>query len=150
MPRITQTAIGRLPYLPIRGTDYDTHDGTGVRDYIHVSDIAHAHTLALNYLIDEKNSSNCDVFNLGSGNGYTVLEVIKTFEKISDQKLNYAIGPRRQGDVIAIFANNEKARTLLGWIPEYTLEEMMLTAWNWQLKLNRDENLFSSKNATLN
>ena len=150
VPAITQTAIGKLPQMKVHGSDYPTKDGSCVRDYIHVSDIAHAHTLALNYLIEKRNSSNCETFNLGSGNGLSVLEVIKAFEKISDQKLNYVIGPRRPGDVVAIFANNEKAKNVLGWIPKYNLDEMMATAWNWELKLNRDENLFASKNATLN
>lgn len=135
VPAITQTAIGKLPQMQVWGIDYDTRDGSCVRDYIHVSDIAHAHTLALNYLIDKKNESNCDVFNLGSGNGFTVLEVIKTFEKVSGQKLNYAIGPRRSGDVIAIYANNDKAVNQLHWTPKLGLEEMMRTAWEWEKKL---------------
>jgi|JI10StandDraft_1071094.scaffolds.fasta_scaffold89521_4 UDP-glucose 4-epimerase len=150
VPAITQTAIGKLPQMKVHGTDYETRDGSCIRDYIHVSDIAHAHTLALNYLLEERNSSNCDVFNLGSGNGYSVLEVIRAFEKVSELKLNYTTGPRRPGDVVAIYANNEKARNILGWKPVFSLEDMMRTAWNWELKLNRDENLFSSKNATLN
>ena len=135
VPAITQTAIGKLPQMQVFGNDYPTRDGSCIRDYIHVSDIAHAHTLALDFLIAEKNKSNCDVFNLGTGNGYTVLEAIKTFEKVSDQSLNYVISNRRSGDIVGIFANNEKAKTLLGWIPAFTLEEMMLTAWNWELKL---------------
>lgn len=150
VPAITQTAIGKWPKMHVHGNDYPTMDGSCIRDYIHVSDIAHAHTLALNYLLEHRNSSNCETFNLGSGKGYSVLEVISAFEKVSNQKLDYVIGPRRPGDVVAIYANNEKARGLLGWIPEYSLEEMMLTAWNWELKLNQDENLFSSKNAALN
>jgi len=135
VPAITQTAIGKLPQMQVFGNDYPTRDGSCIRDYIHVSDIAHAHTLALDFLIAEKNKSNCDVFNLGTGNGYTVLEAIKTFEKVSGQSLNYLISNRRAGDIVGIFANNEKAKTLLGWIPAFTLEEMMLTAWNWELKL---------------
>ena len=135
VPAITQTAIGKLPQMQVFGNDYPTRDGSCIRDYIHVSDIAHAHTLALDFLIAEKNKSNCDVFNLGTGNGYTVLEAIKTFEKVSDQSLNYVISNRRSGDIVGIFANNEKAKTLLGWIPAFTLEDMMLTAWNWELKL---------------
>lgn len=135
VPAITQTAIGKLPQMQVFGNDYPTRDGSCIRDYIHVSDIAHAHTLALDYLIAEKNKSNCDVFNLGTGNGYTVLEAIKTFEKVSDQSLNYVISNRRSGDIVGIFANNEKAKSLLGWIPAFTLEDMMLTAWNWELKL---------------
>lgn len=135
VPAITQTAIGKLPQMQVWGNDYDTRDGSCLRDYIHVSDIAHAHTLALQYLLQQKNKSNCDIFNLGTGNGYTVLEVIKTFEKVSGQSLNYAIGPRRAGDVIAIYANNDKAVNELGWVCQYNLEDMMRTAWNWEQKL---------------
>lgn len=135
VPAITQTAIGKLPQMQVWGDDYDTRDGSCVRDYIHVSDIAHAHTLALNYLVEKKNKTNCDVFNLGSGNGSTVLEVIKTFEKVSGEKLNYAIGPRRAGDVVAIYANNDKAVKELGWTCQYNLEDMMRTAWDWEKKL---------------
>lgn len=150
VPAITQTAIGKLPQMLVHGNDYPTKDGSCIRDYIHVSDIAHAHTLALNYLIKKKNESNCDVFNLGSGNGYSVLEVINAFEKVSGQKLNYVIGPRRPGDVIAIFANNEKATGLLEWKLQYTLDDMMSTAWNWEQKLKEDENLFNSQKINLN
>lgn len=135
VPAITQTAIGKLPQMQVWGSDYDTRDGSCVRDYIHVCDIAHAHTLALNFLVENKNESNCDVFNLGSGNGYTVLEVIKTFEKVTGQKLNYSIGPRRAGDVIAIYANNDKAVNKLKWTLDYDLEAMMKTAWDWELKM---------------
>ena len=135
VPAITQTAIGKLPQMQVYGNDYPTRDGSCVRDYIHVSDIAHAHTLALNYLIEEKNKTNCEIFNLGTGNGYTVIEVINTFEKVSEQKLNYSIAGRRSGDIIGIYANNEKAQQILGWVPKYNLEDMMLTAWNWEKKL---------------
>lgn len=150
VPAITQTAIGKLPQMQVWGTDYPTKDGSCVRDYIHVSDIAHAHTLALNYLISKKNKSNCEVFNLGTGNGYTVLEVIRTFEKVTNQALNYSIAQRRAGDITAIFANNEKARKLLGWEPEYDLDEMMRTAWQWELKLKNEEAFFRSQDPTLN
>jgi UDP-glucose 4-epimerase len=139
VPAITQTAIGKLPQMQVFGDDYPTKDGSCVRDYIHVSDIAHAHTLALNYLIEEKNKSKCEIFNLGTGNGYTVLEAIKTFEKVSNVKLNYIITDRRPGDIDAIFANNEKAKNILGWIPQYNLEEMMATSWGWELKLNEEK-----------
>ncbi len=135
VPAITQTAIGKLPQMQVWGTDYDTRDGSCLRDYIHVCDIAHAHTLALDFLIENRNETNCDVFNLGSGNGYTVLEVIKMFEKVSGQKLNYAIGPRRAGDVVAIYANNDKAINKLKWKLEYDLDSMMKTAWDWELKM---------------
>ncbi len=150
VPAITQTAIGKLPGMKVWGNDYDTKDGSCVRDYIHVCDIAHAHTLALNYLLEGRNQSNCDVFNLGTGDGLTVLEIINAFEKISGVKLNYDIGPRRSGDVVAIYANNDKAKKLLGWNPKYNLQDMMATAWKWELKLKEDEKLFNSSNAELN
>jgi UDP-glucose 4-epimerase len=150
VPAITQTAIGKLPQMQVFGTDYDTRDGSCIRDYIHVSDIAHAHTLALQYLVQNKNKSNCDIFNLGSGNGVTVLEAIKAFEEVSGQKLNYAIGPRRPGDVVAIFANNNLARTALGWDLKYDLNEMMRTAWAWELKVKEDEKIIKSQQFQLN
>jgi UDP-glucose 4-epimerase len=150
VPAITQTAIGKLPMMKVWGNDYDTRDGSCVRDYIHVCDIAHAHTLALNYLIEKKNQSNCDVFNLGTGDGLTVLEIINEFEKVSRVKLNYEIGPRRPGDVVAIYANNDKAKKLLGWNLKYTLQDMMETAWKWELRLKEDETLFNTSNAGLN
>ena len=139
VPAITQTAIGKLPTMMVWGTDYPTRDGSCVRDYIHVSDIAHAHTLALNFLIKKQNKINPEIFNLGTGDGYTVLEVIRAFEKANGVKLNYSIGPRREGDIVAIFANNNKAKTELGWIPSYNLDEMMISAWSWELKLNKGE-----------
>ena len=138
VPAITQTAIGKLPTMQVLGTDYPTRDGSCVRDYIHVGDIAHAHTLALNLLIDKKTTANPEIFNLGSGDGYTVLEVIEAFEKTSGIKLNYTIGPRRAGDVVAIFANNNKAKNELGWTPAYQLDDMMSSAWNWELKLKNE------------
>ena len=150
VPAITQTAIGKLPMMQVWGNDYETRDGSCVRDYIHVCDIAHAHTLALNYLLQNKNETNCDVFNLGTGDGLTVLEIINEFEKVSRIDLNYQVGPRRPGDVIAIYANNDKAKNLLGWNPKYCLQEMMATAWKWELKLKEDEKIFNSSNADLN
>jgi UDP-glucose 4-epimerase len=150
VPAITQTAIGKLPLMQVHGNDYDTRDGSCIRDYIHVCDIAHAHTLALNYLIQNKNQSNCEVFNLGTGNGISVLELITEFEKISGVKLNYRIGPRRQGDVIAIYANNDKAKNLLGWTPKFNVQDMMTTAWKWELMLKNDENLYKTQIAGLN
>ena len=135
VPVITQTAIGKLSKMNVFGTDYPTRDGSCVRDYIHVCDIAHAHTLALQYLINNKQKSACDIFNLGSGNGVTVLEAINTFEEVSGVKLNYELSPRRAGDVISIYANNELAVKELGWNIQYGITEMMRTAWNWELKL---------------
>jgi UDP-glucose 4-epimerase len=150
VPAITQTAIGKLPQLKVYGDDYPTRDGSCVRDYIHVSDIAHAHTLALQYLIEHKNTSRCEVFNLGTGNGITVLEVIKAFEKVSGVKLNYIIAPRRPGDVVAIYADNKLAREKLGWNIQYSLEDMMSTAWKWELKLKEDEAIHNNPNFQMN
>ena len=132
VPVITQTAIGKREEMTVFGNDYDTRDGSCVRDYIHVSDIANAHTRALQYSIDDRNKSNCEAFNLGTGNGVTVLELIKAFEKVSGEKLNYKIGPRRPGDVVEVYANNNKARKLLGWETNHDLNSMMDTAWRWE------------------
>lgn len=150
VPAITQTAIGKLPQLIVYGDDYDTRDGSCIRDYIHVCDIAHAHTLALQYLIDKKNKTKCDIFNLGSGNGITVLEAIHAFEKVSGKRLNYKIGPRRPGDVVAIYANNDLAVKELNWQIRYDLDDMMRTAWNWELKIKKDEELVTRQNPVLN
>lgn len=132
VPVITQTAIGKLPQMQVMGADYPTRDGSCIRDYIHVMDIAHAHTLALQYLMEHRNSSNYEIFNLGTGRGVSVLEAIQAFEKVNGVKLNYTIGPRRPGDVVAIYADNKKAREKLGWEPKYTIEDMMRTAWQWE------------------
>lgn len=150
VPAITQTAIGKLPKMMVFGDDYPTRDGSCVRDYIHVCDIAHAHTLAIKYLEECRNTSGCEVFNLGTGNGVTVLEAIHAFEKVSGVKLNYEIGPRRPGDIVAIYANNDKAKSKLGWDPARPLDEMMDTAWRWELKLKNDEQMFASTKSELN
>lgn len=150
VPAITQTAIGKLPQMIVHGNDYPTRDGSCVRDYIHVSDIAHAHTLALQYLIDNKNKSGCEIFNLGTGNGVTVLEAIKSFEKVSEVKLNYVVGERRPGDVVAVYADNKLAREQLAWVIKYSLEEMMSTAWKWELKLKEDEAMHNNPNFQMN
>lgn len=150
IPAITQTAIGKLPQMLVHGSDYNTRDGSCLRDFIHVSDIAHAHTLSLEYLIKGKTLKFCEVFNLGSGEGVTVLEAIRAFEKVSNMALNYAIGPRRPGDVVAIYANNEYAVTELGWKIRYSLEDMMDTAWKWELRLKEDESFYLVQNAKLN
>lgn len=139
VPAITQTAIGKIPKLVVYGNDYPTRDGSCIRDYIHVCDIAHAHTLALQYLLLKKNKTNCEIFNLGTGNGVTVLEAIHAFEKVSGVKLNYEIGPKRAGDVIAIYANNDAARKSLGWEIRSDLTEMMRSAWAWELKIKEAE-----------
>ena len=150
VPAITQTAIGKLPQMKVYGNDYPTRDGSCIRDYIHVSDIAHAHTLALQYLMDHKNTGRCEVFNLGTGNGVTVLEAIQAFEKVSGVKLNYVIAPRRPGDVVAVYADNKLARERLGWKIKYSLEDMMATAWKWEQKLKQDESLHNNPNFEMN
>ena len=150
VPAITQTAIGKIPLMQVHGNDYPTRDGSCIRDYVHVSDIAHAHTLAIKFLLEGKSTKRCEVFNLGTGNGVSVLEAIEAFEKVSGVKLNYVIGPRRPGDVIAIYANNDYARTTLGWKIKYSLEDMMATAWKWEQKLKVDETFYQSKPIDLN
>jgi UDP-glucose 4-epimerase len=145
VPAITQTAIGKIPEMQVWGTDYDTRDGSCLRDYIHICDIAHAHTLALQYLIKGNNKTRCDIFNLGTGNGVTVLEAIKAFERVSGQKLNYKLGPRRPGDVVAIYANNNLAKSSLQWQIKYDLDEMMRTAWAWELKVKEDEKIIKNQ-----
>lgn len=134
VPIITQTAIGIRESMHVFGDDYDTRDGTCIRDYIHVMDIAHAHTLAIEYC-EEHPNVGMDIFNLGTGDGVTVLELLNAFEKTNQLKLNYKIGARRPGDVEKIYANNEKAKTVLRWELKYTLEDMMKTAWEWQKKI---------------
>ncbi len=136
VPIVTQTAVGKNS-LTIFGNDYNTRDGYCVRDYIHVSDIADAHIKAFNYLVEQKNKNNVSLFNLGTGNGVSVLEVIQSFEKVSKTKLNYKVGPRREGDVVSVYANNNLAKTELNWLPKYSLDEMMLSAWKWQQNLEK-------------
>lgn len=135
VPYITQTAAGILEKLTVFGGDYETRDGSCVRDYIHVTDIANAHVLALNYLINTPDSKNYEILNLGTGNGVTVLEAINAFEKVSGQKLNYEVGDRRPGDIAAIYSDSTKAKELIGWECKYGIEEMMDSAWRWQLHL---------------
>ncbi len=139
VPYITQTAAGILQKLTVFGNDYDTRDGSCIRDYIHVSDIADAHVKAMNYLLDNKQLKSVSIFNLGTGNGVSVLEAVHSFEKVTQQKLNYEIGPRRAGDVINIYANNDFAKAELKWDPKYNLDEMMLSAWKWQLHLQQEK-----------
>ena len=134
VPRITGTALGEFSEFKIFGNDYLTKDGTCVRDYIHVSDIAHGHTLAIEWLF-EQTTEVVEVFNMGSGNGVSVLEMVKAFEESTGEKLNYSFEEKRAGDVIAIYANNNKAKSILGWQPKKDLNEMMSSAWNWTKKL---------------
>ena len=150
VPVITQTAIGRIPQMQVYGNDYPTRDGSCIRDFIHVCDLAHAHTLALEYLSAGKNSASCEIFNLGTGNGITVLEAIHAFEEANQLSLRYTIGPRRAGDVVAIYANNDLARTRLGWNPQYNLHDIMSTAWKWEQRLKAEETLFGRQAGELN
>jgi len=134
VPIITQTAVNRNS-LTVFGSNYNTRDGYCIRDYIHVSDIANAHIKALYYIINNKNKNKVSLFNLGTGNGVSVLEAIHSFEKVSGKKLNYIEGPRRDGDVIAVYADNTLAKTELNWSPQFSLDDMMLSAWKWQQNL---------------
>jgi UDP-glucose 4-epimerase len=139
VPFITQTAIGKHKELIIFGNDYETKDGTCIRDYIHVSDIANAHILALQYLVKNKEAVSHDVINIGSGIGSTVIEIIDAFEKTNGLKLNYKIGNKREGDIESVYANNDKAKKLLDWKPKRTLEEMMSSAWKWEQNLKKEK-----------
>ena len=135
VPVITQTAIGKRGAMTVFGSDYDTRDGSCIRDYIHVMDIADAHTKALQHTFSGKQESNCEVYNLGTGTGVTTLEMVAAFEKVSGRQLPHTIGPRRDGDVVAVYANNDKARRQLGWETQYALEDSMRTAWEWEQQL---------------
>jgi UDP-glucose 4-epimerase len=137
VPVITQTAIGKRNSMTVNGSDYATRDGSCIRDYIHVMDIAHAHTKAIGVSVQDQLKSACEVFNLGTGTGVSVLELIHTFEKVAGVKLNYTIGARREGDIVAVYADNDKAREELGWTPAYGIEAMMETAWKWEQQLAR-------------
>jgi UDP-glucose 4-epimerase len=132
VPVITETAIGKRKQMIVYGTDYDTRDGSAVRDYIHVMDLAHAHTKAVQYLLAQKNKSNFEIFNFGIGQGVSVLEAVTAFEKVTGLKLNYKLGPRREGDVAAIYTDCSKAKKQLGWVSQYGIEEIMDTAWKWE------------------
>ena len=136
VPFITQTAAGLREQLSVFGDDYPTPDGTCIRDYIHVVDLAKAHVIALQRLLNNKNKDNYEVFNIGTGKGSSVMEVIKSFEKVSGQKLNYKIAPRRAGDVIQAYADTSKSNKELGWKAKLTLDDAMLSAWKWQTSLN--------------
>lgn len=138
VPFITQTGIGLRKELSIYGDDYPTPDGTCVRDYIHVVDLAKAHVIALQRLVNKKNLDKIEIFNLGTGTGSSVLEVIKAFENVSGQKLPYKIVDRREGDVISAYANTEKANSILGWKTQSTLEEGMASAWKWEQKVRNN------------
>ncbi len=137
VPYITQTGIGLRKELAVYGNDYPTPDGTCIRDYIHVVDLAKAHVIALQRLINKNNIDNLETYNLGTGTGSSVLEVITAFEKVSGQKLPYKIVNRREGDVISAYANTEKANNILGWTAKSTLEEALASAWLWEQKIRK-------------
>lgn len=139
VPYINQTAIGLRNQLSVFGDDYPTKDGTCIRDYIHVVDVAKAHVVALRRILKNKQDLNFEIFNIGTGRGSSVMEVIQSFEKVSRQKLNYNVVKRRQGDVISAFADTTKAKEVLGWTPKFTLDDAMRDAWRWEqkLKLNK-------------
>jgi UDP-glucose 4-epimerase len=141
VPVITETAIGKRNSMRVFGNDYNTRDGSCIRDYIHVTDIAIAHIKAMEFIINKKQNNNYSVFNLGTGTGVSVFEAITAFEKISKLKLNYTIAPKREGDVSAIYSNTELTEKTLHWKPEFSLEEMMESAWKWQLHQQKETTL---------
>ena len=136
VPYVTQTGIGLRERLSIFGNDYPTPDGTCIRDYIHVVDLAKAHVMAMKRLLEEKNTENYEVYNIGTGKGSSVLEVVKTFEEVSGVKLNYSFVDRRLGDIISAYANTTKANTVLGWKSELTLKDALRSAWEWEKMIN--------------
>lgn len=135
VPFITQTAAGLRDELSVFGDDYPTKDGSCIRDYIHVVDLANAHVVALQRLFSEENLLNYEVFNLGTGKGNSVLEVVHAFEKVTGEKLNYKIVGRRHGDVVSVYADTTKANEILGWKTQRTMEEALASAWKWEKKL---------------
>jgi len=135
IPFITQTGAGLRKELSVYGSDYPTPDGTCIRDYIHVVDLAKAHVIALKRLLDKKNLEKVETFNLGTGTGSSVLEVIHSFEKVSGKKLPYKLVDRREGDVVEAYADTKKANEVLGWKSELTLDQAMESAWKWEKKI---------------
>lgn len=132
VPYLTQTAIGLRPFLKVFGDDYDTPDGTPVRDYLHVVDLAKAHVASLKRMIDQKSNSRYEIFNLGTGKGFSVMEVIQSFERVTGMKLNFKVVSRRPGDIVKIWADPTFANKELGWKAEKSLDEMMGSAWSWE------------------
>ena len=137
VPFITQTAAGLRDQLSVFGDDYPTEDGSCIRDYIHVVDLAKAHVVALERLLKNRNSNQFETFNIGTGKGSSVLEVVNAFEKVTQQKLNYKIVNRREGDVISVYADTKKANDVLGWKAEKSMEESLLSSWNWEKKVRK-------------
>lgn len=136
VPVLTQAAAGKRAALQVYGNDYNTPDGSCIRDYIHVVDVADAHVSAIEHLISKRNTNSLEVYNLGSGIGYSVFEVIQCFEKINDKKINFTITDRRPGDVEKIYADSSKAKERLGWTAKTSLEESLLSAWKWEMYLS--------------
>ncbi len=136
VPFLTQTAIGVRKELLVYGNDYNTHDGTGVRDYINVVDLARAHVVAVSRLLGGKNKKQYEVFNLGTGKGLSVMDIINTFRKVTGQKINFRIVNRRPGDIDMVYADTTQANTELGWKAEIPLEETLLSAWNWERNIH--------------
>lgn len=132
IPLIMEVGYGKRAELKVFGNDYPTRDGTNIRDYIHILDLAHAHTLAVENLLNKKNKTNYEVYNVGSGNGISILEAIRAFEKVTGRKLKYEVTERRPGDVVAIYADYTKAKIELGWIPRFTIEDIMRDSWAWE------------------
>lgn len=138
VPAITQSALGKIPPLKVFGTDYPTRDGSCLRDYIHIEDLARAHTLSLQYLEKGQAAEPINIFNIGTGEGISVLEAIHAFEEASGHKLAYVKAERRPGDIAAVYADNKKAVTLLGWQARYRIQDMMRSAWQWEQYLQKD------------
>ena len=139
VPFITQTAIGKREQLSVFGDDYPTKDGSCIRDYIHVMDLAEAHVVALQRLLDKKNETSYEVFNVGTGKGVSVFEIIEAFESVAKQPLNYKVVGRRSGDVTAVYANTTKANEVLGWSSKRDLKESLSSAWKWEQKVRKNE-----------
>jgi UDP-glucose 4-epimerase len=139
VPVITNTALGKRDKLMVFGTDYETRDGSCIRDYIYIMDLANAHTKGLQYLEKGKIETNCEILNLGSGKGISVLEMIESFQATNNVPLNYELSARREGDVVAVYADYSKAKKLLGWSPKASLEDIMRTAWGWDKKLSKKD-----------
>ncbi len=136
IPIIMQVASGKMKQMAVFGTDYDTRDGSCIRDYLHVCDVADAHVKAMDYLVEGRNSQRCEIFNIGSGNGLSVLEMLEAAEEVVGHKLNYTIGDRRPGDVPAIYSDSSRANRLLGWKCRYDVHDMMESAWRWERNVN--------------
>ena len=139
VPFITQTAIGKRESLRVFGDDYPTPDGTAIRDYIHVVDLAKAHVVAIGRLLEKKGKRNFEIFNLGTGHGYSVMQVIQSFEKVTGLKLDYHICPRREGDIVEVWADTKYANEEFGWKATRDIDEMMSSAWKWELALKKQE-----------